>query len=63
MIPKWVQLVGKEKGVGLQCEGRDDWLYGDFNGFFSPLASVLNSDPSAGDGSHLNNANMPSNAT
>ena len=49
--------------IDLQCEGRDDWLYGDFSGFFNPLPSVLNRDPSAGDGSHLNKANMTSKAT
>ena len=35
-------------------------MYGDFNGFFNPLPSVLNNDPSAGEGSHLNKANITS---
>ena len=46
--------------MDVQCDGRDFILYGDFNGFFNPLPSVLRRDPSAGEGSHLNRANITS---
>jgi hypothetical protein len=53
-------VLRMREGVYVQCDARDCILYGDFNGFFNPLPSVLNKDPSAGEGSHLNKANMTS---